>query len=201
MFKTLEYQNKFIEDINNGTFLPNYQNKTQKIKSQKNYDSNNLDIYSSKIKASILCREHLIPTKDLMAEEFNKANYMFSMNNEPKNYKTSPRHFKNLNKLQYIKMGLMKKNSKETLKNSVSKNFLGFTRTTGFEQGSSQDSRGFEREKNLQNYKIVVPKGMENEFLKDINDSLNFHEDLKNFTRSNIHFSVIFNEFFLVYFV
>ena len=127
-----------------------------------------------------------------MAEEFNKANYMFSMNNEPSNYKNSPRHLKNLNKLQYIKMGLMKNKSKRTSRISDSKNISEFTRTTGFEQGNSQDSHRFEREKNLQNYKIVVPKGMENEFLNEINDSLSFHEDLKKFTRSNIHFLVIF---------
>ena len=183
-----------MEDINNGTFLPEYNSASKKLKNQKNYDAMNSEIYSSKNKSSILCQESLIPTRDVMAEEFNNANYMFSLNYE-KNNELSPTRLKNQKRLQYIKMGLMEKKKRNTRKSyqisSEINNVLDLTKTTNIED-KQENSFDLDQKKNLKDLQIVVPKGQEREVWSEIHDSLTFHEDLKKFTRSNINFLVIY---------
>ena len=197
MFKTLEYQHKFIEDINDGNFLPEYFSKTNN--SKKNYDAKNLEIYSIKNKASILPRENMLPSRDVMAEEFNNANYMFAMNYD-QTPGLSDKNIKNKQKLQLIKMGLIDKRRLTVKKPSIfseSKNISSLTKVSNFEE-SKTNLDDFEKEKKLNNLRIQVPKSQERDIWDQINDSLSFHEDLKKFTKSNINFLVFFIKNFYI---
>lgn len=168
MFKVLEIQNKFIEDINNGSFLPEYSQNKQK--NTKQYDNKNLEIYSLKNKKSFLPRETFMPSRDLMAEEFNNANYMFSMNYD-QNYGISP---KNKNRIDKIKKGLFGNN--KALINKTLTNLTNHSKTTNLDKQPNSSS--------IANF--------DNEIFQEINDSLNFHEELKKFTKSSINFLVNF---------
>jgi len=153
-----------------------------------------MEIYSSKNKTSVLPRENMLPSRDVMAEEFNNANYMFSMNYEQSS-RLSDTNLKNMQKMQYIKMGLLDKKKLKSKKPSVfsdSKNYSDLTKISNFDE-KTQNNHGsddLEKEKNLRDFKIQVPKGQEKDIWNEINDSLSFHEDLKKFTRSSIHFLV-----------
>lgn len=167
MFKVLEIQNKFIEDINNGSFLPEYSQSKQK--NTKQYDNRNLEIYSFRNKKSFLPRETFMPSRDLMAEEFNNANYMFSMNYD-QNYGISSKT--NKSKIDKIKKGLFGNN--KALINKTLTNLTNYSKTTNLDKPPNSSS--------IANF--------DNEILQEINDSLNFQEELKKFTKSSINFLV-----------
>ena len=98
LFRDLEDQNKFIEEINNANTGDFY--KFKKLKKKKNIFG--LIDYSLKNQEVIPMLQN-IPKKEVIANEFNQANYMF-FNNENKEAKINTR---NERKLRLIKMGIL----------------------------------------------------------------------------------------------
>lgn len=98
LFRDLEDQNKFIEEINNSNIEDFY--KFKKFKKKKTIC--NLMESSSKHPEVIPILRN-VPKKEVIANEFNQANYMF-FNDESKEAKMKTR---NERKLRLIKMGIL----------------------------------------------------------------------------------------------